>query len=209
MKAIAIVRLAAAAAIFGSIVWQISDRLANNLFRPGEYFAYFTIDSSLIAAVALAVSGVWAWLGRDETRLLHLVRLSVVTSATIVAVVYNALLRGMANLPADGDYVWPVLPNEILHVWGPIVILLDWLLVRGYARLPIKASFWVLVFPGAWAVFSVIRGLISGWWPYWFIDPTGDGGVGGMLTYIGGVMVFFILVGIGANFGRRLVSRGL
>jgi hypothetical protein len=209
MKAIALVRLAAAAAIFGSIVWQISDRLANGLFRPGEYFAYFTIDSSLIAAVALAVSGVWAWLGRDETRLLHLVRLSVVTSATIVAVVYNALLRGMANLPADGDYVWPVLPNEILHVWGPIVILLDWLLVRGYARLPIKASFWVLVFPGAWAVFSLIRGLITGWWPYWFIDPTGDGGVGGMLTYISGIMVFFIVVGVGANFGRRLVSRGL
>jgi hypothetical protein len=209
MKAIALVRLAAAAAIFGSIVWQISDRLANGLFRPGEYFAYFTIDSSLIAAVALAVSGVWAWLGRDETRLLHLVRLSVVTSATIVAVVYNALLRGMANLPADGDYEWPVLPNEILHVWGPIVILLDWLLVRGYARLPIKASFWVLVFPGAWAVFSIVRGLVSGWWPYWFIDPTGDGGVGGMLTYIGGIMVFFIVVGVGANFGRRLVSRGL
>ncbi len=209
MKAIALVRLAVAAAIFGSIVWQISDRLANGLFRPGEYFAYFTIDSSLIAAVALAVSGVWAWLGRDETRLLHLVRLSVVTSATIVAVVYNALLRGMANLPADGDYEWPVLPNEILHVWGPIVILLDWLLVRGYARLPIKASFWVLVFPGAWAVFSIARGLVSGWWPYWFIDPTGDGGVGGMLTYIGGIMVFFIVVGVGANFGRRLVSRGL
>ena len=201
MKAIALVRLAAAAAIFGSIVWQISDRLANGLFRPGEYFAYFTIDSSLIAAVALAVSGVWAWLGRDENRLLHLVRLSTVTSATIVAVVYNALLRGMANLPADGDYVWPVLPNEILHVWGPIVILLDWLLVRGYARLPIKASFWVLVFPGAWAVFSLIRGLVSGWWPYWFIDPTGDGGVGGMLTYIGGIMVFFIVVGVGANYG--------
>ena len=209
MKAIALVRLAAAAAIFGSIVWQISDRLANNLFRPGEYFAYFTVDSSLIAAVALAVSGVWAWLGREETRLLHIVRLSVVASATIVAVVYNALLRGSANLPADGDYVWPVLPNEILHVWGPIVILLDWLLVRGYARLPIKASFWVLVFPGAWAAFSIIRGLISGWWPYWFIDPTGDGGVGGMLTYIGGIMVFFIVIGIGANFGRRLVSRGL
>jgi hypothetical protein len=209
MKAISLVRLAAAAAIFGSIVWQISDRLANDLFRPGEYFAYFTIDSSLIAAVALAVSGVWSWLGRDETRLLHLVRLSVVTSATIVAVVYNALLRGMANSPADGDYVWPVLPNEILHVWGPIVILLDWLLVRGYARLPIKSSFWVLVFPGAWAVFSLIRGLATGWWPYWFIDPTGDGGVSGMLTYIGGIMAFFIVVGIGANFGRRLVSRGL
>ncbi len=94
MKAIAIVRLAAAVAIFGSIVWQISDRLANNLFRPGEYFAYFTVDSSLIAAVALAVSGVWAWLGREETRVLHIVRLSVVASATIVAVVYNALLRG-------------------------------------------------------------------------------------------------------------------
>ena len=207
MKAIALVRLAAAVAIFGSIVWQISDRLANNLFRPGEYFAYFTVDSSLIAAVALAVSGVWAWLGREETRLLHIVRLSVVASATIVAVVYNALLRGSANLPADGDYVWPVLPNEILHVWAAIFMLIDWMLSSRRINLRIRAIFWVLLFPLAWLVYSIIRGLATDWWPYWFINPNEPAGIVGMLTYIVGIMLFLLTVAIGLLGLQRLTVR--
>ncbi|MEN9872780.1 MAG: hypothetical protein RL450_715, partial [Actinomycetota bacterium] len=36
-------RLALGLGLLGSVVWQVTDRLANNVFRPGEYFAYFSI----------------------------------------------------------------------------------------------------------------------------------------------------------------------
>jgi hypothetical protein len=46
-----VVRLATAASLIFAMGWQITDRLAHNVFRPGEYFAYFTIDLWLARVV--------------------------------------------------------------------------------------------------------------------------------------------------------------
>lgn len=206
-RVFASVRILTALAMLGSIYWQIEDRLLYNLFRPGEYFAYFTIDSSMVAAVALAVSGIWIWAGNVETRLLTIVRLSVTSYAVVVSIVYNALLRGMPNAAIDGDYQWPVPPNEILHVWAPIIIALDWLLAVPAVRLRLRALFWVLVFPLAWVAFSIVRGFATDWWPYWFINPGDEGGVTGMLTYIFGIMIFMIVVAFLALVLSRLARK--
>jgi hypothetical protein len=200
-------RLGLALAILGSITWQVTDRVIHNLFRPGEYFAFFTIQSSLITAVALLLAGVSAVRGLAESRRMTLVRLAAVTALVLVGIVYNALLRGTAPAPADVGYEWPVAPNELLHVWAPILILLDWLLLPALVRLKLRSIFWVLVFPLAWLAFSVIRGVITGWWPYWFIDPTGSGGVAGMVGYIFGIMFFFLFLATLAILLARLVVR--
>ncbi len=200
-------RVAIAIAMLGSIAWQVIDRSVHNLFRPTEYFAYFTIQSSLIAALALLLAGRSAILAKAETRALTLVRLSAVTSAVVVAIVYNLLLRDAAPLAADIGYDWPVPPNEILHVWGPILILIDWLLASALVRLKIRSIFWVLVFPLAWLVFSVVRGLATGWWPYWFIDPTGTGGVVSMVAFIFAIMFFLLLVALIVLTASRLTGR--
>ena len=198
-------RLLISAAIIFSIAWQVEDRVVNNVFRPGEYFAYFTIDSGMVAAVALAVAGARALSGKRDTVLLNRVRLSVVSYEIVVAVVYNALLRGMPGDVRDGNYMWPQTPNEILHVWAPILILLDFVITTYGVKF--KEIFWVLLFPLAWAAFSIVRGIATGWWPYWFIDPTDKGGVPQMVGYIIGIMVFMLVsasVALGLN---KLVRR--
>ena len=186
-------RIAIGLAMILSIVWQVQDRLVNNLFRPSEYFAYFTIDSSMIAAVTLVVGGVYALRHRNDTRLLTIVQLCVFSAAVVVSVVYNALLRGMPNDVRDGNYAWPVLPNEILHVWGPIFIVIEWLIILGSMQLDFKKIWWVIAFPMLWLIFSIARGAITGWWAYWFINPNDKGGLPQMFEYIGGIMIFFLL----------------
>jgi hypothetical protein len=207
MKSIAIIRFLAAIAIFGSIVWQITDRLVHNLFRPEEYFSYFTIQTALISAVTLAVAGWFAWNGRPETRTLNLVRLSSVTFTVVVTLVYNLLLRGLPNSPADGNYNWPVPPNEVLHVWAAVVLLIDWMLSSRRINLRLRSIFWVLLFPLAWLAYSIIRGLIVNWWPYWFINPNEKAGVVGMLEYIVGIMVFLLVVASALIGLQRLTVR--
>lgn len=195
VKLLPALRLTTATSLLVAIVWQISDRLANNLFRPSEYFAYFTIQSSLIAAVVLAVTAIRELKGLDDTKPLNLARLSVSTYAIVVAVVYNALLRGTPVLPGDPDYGynWPVAPNEILHVWAPIFIVLDLALTSMKTSLKFKQIFWVLLFPLAWLTFTIIRGLITNWWAYWFLNPNEDGGVTVVVAYIFGIMFFMLL----------------
>lgn len=207
LRTSAIIRFATAFAMLGSVIWQISSRVANNVFRPWEYFSYFTIQTSLIAIVTLSVAGWFAWNGRTETRVLNIVRLCTVTFTVVVTLVYNLLLRGLPDAAADGDYVWPVLPNEILHVWAAIFMLIDWILSSRRINLRVRTIFWVLVFPLVWLVYSIIRGLLVDWWPYWFINPNEPAGVPGMLSYIVGIMLFLLTVAIGLIGLQRITVR--
>ena len=207
LRTAAIIRFGTAFSMLASIVWQISSRLIKNVFRPEEYFSYFTIQTSLIAVVTLSVSGWFAWTGRKETRVLNIVRLSTVTFTVVVTLVYNLLLRGLADDPKDGGYVWPVLPNEILHVWAAIFMLIDWMLSSRRINLRIRTIFWVLVFPLAWLIYSVVRGLIVNWWPYWFINPNEPAGITGMLTYIVAIMLFLLTVAIALLGLQRITVR--
>ena len=207
LRTSAIIRYATAGAMLFSIVWQISSRLLNNVFRPWEYFSYFTIQTSLIAIVTLGVSGWFAWNSQVETRVLNIVRMCTVTFTVVVTLVYNLLLRGLANDPADGNYVWPVLPNEILHVWAAIFMLIDWMLSSRRINLRIRTIFWVLVFPLAWLLYSIVRGLLVDWWPYWFINPNEPAGITGMLTYIVAIMLFLLTVAIALLGLQRITVR--
>lgn len=182
--------------LMGSIVWQVADRIVHNVFRPGEYFAYFTIQSSMMAAVSLAVAGWFSLKGKEETRLLALVRLSVACFAALTGIVYNLLLRGLPAPAADAGYSWPVVPNEILHVWAPILIAVDFVWFATSLRMSPKSALWVWAFPFAWLGFSVVRGLATGWWPYWFLNPTSESGVVGMLSYVFGIMVFLYVLAL-------------
>ena len=67
-RIVAILRWLAAATILSSVVWQVTDRLAHGLFRPAEYFAYFSIQGTLIAGVMLAYAGWLSWTGKPEKR---------------------------------------------------------------------------------------------------------------------------------------------
>ncbi|MBP6186459.1 MAG: Pr6Pr family membrane protein [Rhodoluna sp.] len=206
-RIVAIYRWLAAATIFSSVVWQVTDRLANNLFRPAEYFAYFSIQGTLIASVMLAYTGWLAWTGTAEKRQVTIARVSATTYALVIALVYNALLRGLPGDIRDAGYNWPVVPNEIMHVWAAVLILLDWLIVAGTSQVRLRAAFWVAAFPLAWLAFSVTRGIVDGWWAYWFLNPNDEGGLSGMFTYIGGITVLMISLGFLLLGARKLIAK--
>jgi hypothetical protein len=120
-------------------------------------------------------------------------------------------LAGAANDVRDGDYAWPVLPNEIIHTYAPILAAIEYLISIRAFRIRLRAFIWAVVFPLTWLVFSIVRGSATNWWPYWFINPNGEAGLGGMLTYMAAISVFFLALGL-AVLGlkqvlRKLVSR--
>jgi len=192
---IVVIRVLLALSLFGSVYWQVSDRMMHNLFRPSEYFSYFTIISCLLTAVVLTLSAIQLTRGQAETKLLSLSRLTMAVSMVIVGVIYNGFLRGGDPDPRDVGYAWPVLPNEVVHTYGPILIFIEWMLTRTTIALQIKQAFWVLVYPFAWLGFSIIKGIITGWWPYWFIDP--QYGIGTQATWIVLIAVMFSVLALG------------
>ena len=131
-RVVAVFRWLAAATILSSVVWQVTDRMAHNLFRPAEYFAYFSIQGTIIAGAMLAFTGWLSWNRVAETKWVTIARASATTYAIVISVVYNALLRDSPLDARDAGYDWPVVPNEIMHVWAAVLILVDWLLIAGY-----------------------------------------------------------------------------
>lgn len=187
---IGVARIVLGLLVLVSVVYQIQDRLVHNVFRPGEYFAFFTIQTALMDVVVLGVGAWLAFTTPKDTRLFTIVRVCIVGFAVVTCVVYNLLLR---NVPGEPGYVWPVWPNEVLHVWAPILLVLDWLFAPGRASIRLRASLWVLIYPLAWVTFSIIRGIATGWWPYPFLNPTEPAGWVGVIEYIAGIAVFFLL----------------
>ena len=192
-------RLIVGLGLLVTIVTQITDRLLNNAFDPAEYFSYFTIQTSLINIVVFAVGAGLAWRHRSDTALYTTIRMSALAYAVVTAGVYNLLLRGLPYAGFHG-LQWP---NEIIHVWVPLLITFDWLLSPGRPTLPWKALRVVLLYPVAWIVYTLIRGAFTAYYPYPFLNPQ-NGGWGSVAAYIVGLSVF--LVGIGAlavTYSRR------
>ena len=199
-----LVRIAMALTLFGSIFWQISDRVVNNLFRPAEYFTFFTITSCLLTGVALIIGGLRVLRNRSETKFLTLFRLTMASSMVIVGVIYNALLTDSVD-ERDIGYDWPVIPNLILHTYMPILVFLEWLLSRTAVPLKLKSAFWVLVYPLVWLAFAITRGFITGWWAYWFIDP--QYGYATMVQWILTIAAFFVVLAIGLLPAQKAIAK--
>lgn len=198
-------RIAMALVLFGSIFWQITDRVAHNLFRPTEYFTYFTITSCLLTGLALVLSGLRVLRNQEETKFLTLFRLTMAASMVIVGVIYNALLADAAPDPRDVGYDWPVLPNLLMHTYMPILVFLEWLLTRTAVPLKLKSAFWVLVYPLSWLAFAITRGFITGWWAYWFIDP--QYGFATMAQWILTIAAFFVVLAVGLLPAQKAIAK--
>jgi hypothetical protein len=196
---VGVLRAIAGAVMLVAIVVQIADRIAADALVPGEYFSYFTVQSGMMNVVVLLSGAVLAFRHTHDTVLYTGVRMATLVYAVVTAVVYNALLRG---LPPEGyaGLAWPI---EVEHVWIPLYLVIDWLFATGRARLT-WAWIWAAVsYPLVWCAFTLVRGGLTGWYPYPFIDPTGAGGWPSVIAYIIGLSAFIVLLAAAAIWYSR------
>lgn len=204
-----VLRILLALLVLAAIITQITDQIQHDAFEPARYFGFFTIQSSLMNVLMLAVGGVLALRRAAEPEPMARVRMSTLVYAVITGVVYNLLLR---NLPPDGSFSGIDWPNEVLHVWAPAFLVLDWLLAPGRPALAWRRIWFALIYPLAWLVFALVRGGLTDWWTYPFLNPAGPGGWPSVLLHI--VVIAVAVIGISAaaiglsRLGRRPV-RGL
>ena len=199
-RAFGVLRIAASAVLIAALTTQIIDLMANHALVPREYFAYFTIESSFFNIVVLAIGGVLSLRHRFDPTGFTMVRIAIVTYAIVTGAVYNLLLRG----GPPGDYVGPQWPNEVMHVWIPLFILLDWLLAPGRPAIRWSALWLIVSYPVVWAAATLVRGAITGWYPYPFLEPDAAAGYLGVYEYIAGLSLFIVALGIaGIALSRR------
>ena len=191
-----VLRLLAAAAIIVAIVRQFANSLSmvpDPALFIVNFFSFFTILSNALAAITLLIGAWFSLRSAAEPDWYTYVRAAIVTYMTTTLVVYNLLLREI-SLDQATTVPWS---NEILHVWAPLYLLLDWIFAPGRGRVPWSRFWWIAAFPIAWVVYTMIRGAVVGWYPYPFLDPAIEPGVGydGVTVYVIAIASFILLVG--------------
>jgi hypothetical protein len=211
-RSLGVLNIAFAFAIAIGLAVNIADRLIQGIFDPSHYFQYFTIQTCIINIVVLLIGGIFALMRTNDPRWYSIVRASIVSYAIVTGVIYNLLLSGFPS--GDGYVSTFTFPGEIQHIWGPIFIAVEWLLMPGRARLRWGTMMICAIFPLAWVAGSLVRGLVGdGWFPYFFLNPA-EMGVGGVAMYVGGIAVFTlancaIAIGIGRIHARVFATDGV
>ncbi|WP_106815750.1 Pr6Pr family membrane protein [Microbacterium timonense] len=170
-----------------------------------NFFSFFTILSNTAAAVVLLSAAVWfvtRGRGKDaEPAGLAVALACVSTYMVITGIVYNLLLRSI-QLPQGSEPVW--WSNEVLHLIGPLFLLVDVFVGPLRRALPWRALWAVVAFPIVWVIYTMLRGPlvtnpVSGepfWYPYPFLNPNAPGGWGSVLVYVVGIAVAILAVGL-------------
>lgn len=144
-------------------------------FFAVNFFSFFTIESNVGYVVVLLI-GAWFMFTRSgaDPEWFSILRAVITTYMVTTGIVYNLLLRNIP-LPQGRTLEWS---NEILHVVGPIYLLLDWLFAPGRTQLRSNVLWWIASFPIVWALYTLIRGPLAidkltgrPWYPYPFMNP--------------------------------------
>jgi hypothetical protein len=136
--------------------------------RLVRLFSYFTIQSNLLVAVASALLVVRPARTGRVPAVLHLDALLCIA---MTGVVYHAVLAEQSlALTPSGD-----LANFLLHTVTPVGAWLVWLLVGPRPRFGGSTVAWSLAYPLAWIGYTFVRGSVTGWYPYPFLDVGGIG----------------------------------
>lgn len=130
-----------------------------------RFLGYFTLTTNLIVAIYFSVV-----LVPNKSILYNFfTRISVTTAIavyiTVVAVLYNILLRFTWHPEGLQKIV-----DEFLHTVVPIIFLIHWLLSVKNESLEYNKVWSWLIYPAVYLFFISIRAVFWGYYPYYFVD---------------------------------------
>jgi len=183
-------------ALVAQFFLAIDNRTAPVAEAAIRYMGYFTIEANGLATLGFTLllvarrTAAGRWFSRQ----------SVVTAITIymvvVGLIYNIILR---SLWKPSGLEWVV--DELLHTVLPAGCVFYWLLyASAKKRLSWKTVPSWLLYPLFYCIYTMIRGGMTGWYPYPFLDADVLGyprvlmNIGGMIVVFFGVAALFVVI---------------
>ncbi len=161
-----------------------------------RYFAYFTIESNLLVAIASTV------LARDSAAnqaWWRIARLAGIVGITVTGLVHFVLLRPLLDL--DGaDYV----ADKLLHMVVPALAIAAWAWAGPRPRITAREVAYALGFPVLWTIWTLVFAEIDGWVPYPFMDADEKGWASVGVVCVGITVLFLAIFALFAWLDRKL-----
>jgi len=193
---------------FSSIVTEMAVIIERGKFNAVNFFSYFTIETNILVVVTMLMSAVAIAAGKNSK--FDLLRSATTVYILVVGTGFSLLLSGM------GDLALTAVPwdNVVLHYIMPVAVLADFMTDRPRRRLGFKKALLWLLFPIAYAIYALVRGGLTGWYPYPFLDNRTSGyglvviacaGLGGLVLVLSAAVVW--LSGVPVHVRQRQVMQ--
>lgn len=190
-----VVVVALRAAALAVAIWALVSRadcaFVTRTCLGSNLFSYFTIHSAFLLVLAVLLAMLHTASGRKEPGWLTGLRALSTTYTVVSGTVFAVLL---ANAELFGHLFLVPLSSKVLHFVLPVYAVLDFLVAPGRNRLRWATTWVATVFPALWAVYTLVRGRMVDWYPYFFLDPDLVGGYRTVGTYALGLSMYILAV---------------
>jgi hypothetical protein len=127
-----------------------------------RFFSYFTVESNLLVLLSAATL---AWNPQRDGALWRVLRLDALLGIAVTGVVFTTVLSGLVQHSGVGTWV-----NAGFHYLSPLLALLGWCLFGPRPRIDGRTLLLAFAWPVAWLAYTLIRGAVTGWYPYPFLN---------------------------------------
>lgn len=173
---------------FSAIVTEIAVIVERHTFNPINFFSFFTVQVNIVVLLTFLLS-VIVIAGGKQKKWLDILRSATTVYILMVGIGFSVLLAGLEGVALTA-VPWD---NTVLHYIIPIAVAVDFMIDRPSSKLRFKHSLVWLVYPVAYAVYSLVRGAFVGWYPYPFLNPSTNG-IEGIVIAVLGLMVLGLLL---------------
>jgi len=157
---------------------------------------YYTNQSNFIITVVFLGSAIQLWRGPSQWRWLAIIERSAHLWIYVTGLAFHFLLsaywqpqglRGVANL--------------LLHYAVPIGAFVAWLVFHQKGNYRLRELWIWASYPVLYLAFTLVRGHVVGFYPYWFLDPNkgrelGIGPTEAVVFIVVGLLLAFLSLGI-------------
>lgn len=148
-----------------------------------EYLSYFTLDTNVLVALAMGWSALAPESGPGKFFSKPGVRTAITLYILLVALVYHFMLRDIWT-----PYGWAKVSNFILHYVTPVLMLCNWLLISRKDGLRLLQIPGWMTFPAVYAVLVLLRGQLTGIYPYGFLNVAEIGWTASLMNVAGMIL---------------------
>lgn len=175
---------------FSAIVTEMAVIIERGMFDPINFFSFFTVENNILVSIVFLGSALAIASGK-RSKILDVLRGFSTAFIVLVGIGFAVLLSGLEDVMLTA-VPWD---NIVLHYIIPVAAVVDYIIDRPGSMLQFKACLTWLLFPLLYVAYSMIRGSMSGWYPYPFLNPANEGYAAVATTVLGLLLLSIVLIG--------------
>lgn len=172
---------------FSAVVTEMVVLIERGMFIDVRFFSYFTIQINILVYFTLIASAVFLALGQQKR--LDKLRGAAVTYIIVVGLGFALLLSHLSHI-SFAAVAWD---NIVLHYIIPVAVPLDYLIDPPAQPLRWSTALTWLAYPLLYLGITLLRGLLTDWYPYPFLNVQKEG-LAPVLGVVVGLFAMTVLV---------------